>query len=207
MIRKKLLLRLLSITVWMANSFCISAQLHPEEYTEKVMSRTVKYNENKYLPWNEFKTRTIATLNGFDSAGVIPQDKYGGRSDKQFKRTGFYYAIKEKGRWWTVDPDGNAYINLGVVATLPGESDKQRLFTKEKFGSDEKWAESTQQLLLNNGFNALGAWSKNILFANNPQQQKNPLSYTIIKDFMSSYGKKRGGTYQEPGHIGYPDRT
>jgi hypothetical protein len=207
MIRRQDLLKSLSIAVLMANCFCSSAQLHPEEYTEKVMSRTVKYNENKYLPWNEFKTRTMATLNGFNSSKVISQDKYGGRIDKQFKKTGFYYAIKEKGRWWTVDPDGNAYINLGVVATLPGESDKQRVFTKEKFGSDEKWAESTQQLLLSNGFNALGAWSKNILFANNPQQQTNPLSYTIIKDFMSSYGKKRGGTYQEPGHIGYPDRT
>jgi len=184
-----------------------NAQLHPEEYTEKVMSRTVKYQENKYLPWNEFRTRTMATLKGFSGSAIIPQDKYGGRTDRQFRKTGFYYAVKDNGRWWTVDPEGNAYINLGVVAVLPGESDKQRVFTKEKFGTDEKWAEATQKILVDHGFNALGAWSKNVLFSNNPQQQNNPVSYTVIKDFMSSYGKKRGGTYQEPGHIGYPDRT
>ena len=31
-----------------------------------------------------------------------------------------------------------------------------------------------------------------------------PLTYTRIWDFMSSYGKKRGGTYQQSGHTGYP---
>ena len=196
-----LILGLLSITTY--QSF---GQPHPEEYTERVMSRTVKYNEKVYLPWNEFKTRTVATLQGFQK-GNIKRDQYGGRADKKFKKTGFYYAIKENDRWWTVDPDGNAYINVGVVAVLPGESDLQKVYTKSIFGSDARWASATQQVLLDNGFNALGAWSKNILFKENAQQQTKPLSYTIIKDFMSSYGKKRGGTFQEPGHIGYPDRT
>ncbi|MDO8544180.1 MAG: hypothetical protein Q7S40_27375 [Opitutaceae bacterium] len=31
-----------------------------------------------------------------------------------------------------------------------------------------------------------------------------PLAYTRIWNFMSSYGKRRGGTYQQPGHTGYP---
>ena len=30
------------------------------------------------------------------------------------------------------------------------------------------------------------------------------LVYTKIWNFMSSYGKKRGGTYRKPGHTGYP---
>jgi hypothetical protein len=31
-----------------------------------------------------------------------------------------------------------------------------------------------------------------------------PLVYTLIWNFMSGYGKRRGGTYQQPGHTGYP---
>ena len=31
-----------------------------------------------------------------------------------------------------------------------------------------------------------------------------PLVYTRTWNFMSSYGKKRGGTFQQPGHTGYP---
>ena len=32
-----------------------------------------------------------------------------------------------------------------------------------------------------------------------------PLAYTINLDFMSKYGDKRGGTYVQPGHKGYPN--
>jgi hypothetical protein len=207
MIKKPCIAAITLMTVLLPGAIRVAAQPHSEEYTEKVMSRTVKYNEKTYLPWNEFNTRTIETLQGFTKGPAVPLDLYGGRTDKTFKKTGFYYAVKDRGRWWTVDPDGHACINIGLVATLPGESDKQRDFLKQLFGTEEKWGQATQQVLLDNGFNALGAWSKNRLFNATEQQASKPLSYTIIKDFMASYGKQRGGTFQEPGHIGYPDRT
>ena len=51
------------------------------------------------------------------------------------------------------------------------------------------------------GFNGLGAWS-----ATEPLRAVNPpLVYTRIWNFMSSYGAKRGGTYQKSGHMGYPN--
>jgi hypothetical protein len=54
--------------------------------------------------------------------------------------------------------------------------------------------------LHSNGFNGLGAWSD----TERLRQAAHPLVYTRIWDFMSSYGQKRGGTYQQSGHIGYP---
>jgi hypothetical protein len=56
-------------------------------------------------------------------------------------------------------------------------------------------------MLRTNGFNNLGAWSD----AGTLRQAAHPLVYTRILNFMSSYGAKRGGTYQQPGHTGYPN--
>jgi hypothetical protein len=184
-----------------------SAQPHLEEYTEHVMSRNVKSQEKEYMPWNEYATRTIATLKGFQKGREPQLDMYGGRTDLKFKKTGFYYVVNDKGRWWNVDPEGNAFINVGVVAVLPGESEKQGIYAQQLYGSTAKWSKATHELLLENGFNSLGAWSKYQYFKEDPLQRSHPISYTIIKDFMSTYGKKRGGTYQESGHIGYPDKT
>jgi hypothetical protein len=197
---------LAAISTLLILSIQLYAQPHPEEYSETVSSRKVKSEEKEYLPWTDFKTRTVATLNGY-TEHPMPLDLYGGRTDKKFKKNGFYYAVKDHGRWWTVDPDGNACLNIGVVTVMPGESQKQQAYLRQKFGTEEKWADSTRQLLSDYGFNALGAWSATALFKTEAGQQGRPLSYTIIKDFMGSYGKKRGGIFQEPGHLGYPDKT
>lgn len=71
----------------------------------------------------------------------------------------------------------------------------------ERFGSAQKWASSTSHLLWKHGFNGAGAWSAvELLRTAEPR-----LSYTRIWNFMGAYGKRRGGTYQKPGHIGYPN--
>jgi len=57
------------------------------------------------------------------------------------------------------------------------------------------------------GFNCAGSWSdyKTIIEANKTAEK--PLAYTINWNFMSSYGKVRGGTFQQPGHVGYPQNA
>jgi hypothetical protein len=37
------------------------------------------------------------------------------------------------------------------------------------------------------------------------KNSEKPMAYTENWNFMSSYGRKRGGTYQQPGHTGYPN--
>jgi len=71
---------------------------------------------------------------------------------------------------------------------------------RRKFSTKVKWASSTSELLAEHGFNGLGAWSD----IKNLPCPDTPLVYTKILNFMSAYGKQRGGTYQASGHTGYP---
>jgi hypothetical protein len=183
------------------------------EYSLKVESRVSKSKEKEYGEWKEYPTRCLETLNGFRpgapaSAGGPPSlDKYGGRTDLRLPATGFFHAVKVKGRWWVADPEGNAFINIGMVDVAPAATETERVAMKTEFGDVSGWAEKTSELLSECGFNALGAWSNVDVFRQTQRQKTRPLTYTIIQNFMSDYGKKRGGTYQDPGHTGYPDRT
>lgn len=177
------------------------------EYSLKVEASVVNSKEKTYGPWKTYPTRSFQTLDGFKSSKV-KTDKYGGRKDKKLAEgSGFFTTKKVNDRWWLLDPEGNAFINVGLVAVSPAASEREKAALQEKYGDNSRWADETHELLLKNKFNALGAWSNNELFKKSAYQDKKPLTYTIIKNFMSDYGKKRGGTYQESGHIGYPDRT
>jgi len=132
-------------------------------------------------------------------------DSYGGLKKIQHTATGFFRAEKINGRWWIITPDGHPCINMSVNAVTLGNSDKQKEHFRKIFGTREKWTADTRNYLQSLGFNGLGAWSDYKLFIADEQQKKNPLAYTIIWNFMNSYGKERGGTYQKPGHIGYPN--
>ncbi|MFT3823883.1 MAG: hypothetical protein QM731_08175 [Chitinophagaceae bacterium] len=183
-----------------------SAAQTPGEYTLKVDSRVAKSKEKTYGEWSTLPTRSIATLQQYKSAKVT-LDQYGGRTDLSFKSTGFFRATKVKDRWWIVDPAGHAFVNIGMVSVSTGPSETEKAALKEKFGDAATWATKTYDLLRDNGFNALGAWSDVDVAKTNAATSKRPLTYTIIKSFMSDYGKKKGGTYQQPGHTGYPDNT
>jgi len=184
-----------------------SASSQTQEYPIKVKASMANSQEKKYGEWKEYPTRSMASLIGYKTNNNIPLDKYGGRTDKHFKATGFFTTIKDNGRWWVIDPDGNAFVNIGLVSVLPASTQREKEAMNLKYGSASNWAEETQKLITNNGFNALGAWSKVELFKKTASQNKKPVAYTIIMNFMSDYGKQRGGTYQEAGHMAYPDRT
>ena len=70
---------------------------------------------------------------------------------------------------------------------------------KEKFGAPEKWAAATAKLLHDYGFTGTGAWSSVDLFRAAPER----VVYTQIWNFMSSFGKLKKLTFQQPGHTGY----
>ncbi len=152
--------------------------------------------------WKEYPTRTIHHLPGFRPATMeTATSKYGGLLARKVEATGFFYPKKIDGRWWLVDPEGYLFIHEAVVSLTPGPSANSRAALKEKFGTDEKWADYTTNMLKQHGFNGTGAWSNTNLI----RKSATPLVYTLIWNFMSSYGKKRGGTYQQPGHTGYPN--
>jgi hypothetical protein len=185
----------------------LQANAQSNEYTLTVEAKVANSEKKTFGEWKSYPTRTLATLNGYAPGKKTDIDKYGGRKDRKETATGFYYAKKINGRWYNIDPEGNLFFNLGVVNVSTGTSERSKQALQDKYGDKAGWATETAQLLRSNGFNAYGAWTDNAAMLNTTTQDRKPLAYTIIKNFMSDYGKKRGGTYQESGHMGYPDRT
>ncbi len=162
----------------------------------KVKAKKKYYHSDgtrSYSEWCEFDTRTLYSL---DTA-VLPKEPakniYGGRLDKSTTATGFFYVKQVNGRWWLIDPVGNYYINKGIVSLRPNSSLGEH--------SKSSWLEESEKLLLSNGFNGVGNWS----FADLLKEHNSKLAYTRGFTFMQGYGKQRGGTFQQPGHIGYPN--
>lgn len=184
-----------------------NAQPHREEYSLQVEAMVPNSEKKTYGEWKKYPTRTIETLQGYVPGKPVAQNRYGGRTDRRLKATGFFHAVKEKGRWWIVDPEGYPMVNIGMNNVSTAATDSARGLMMQRYGSREAWAAQTQQLLDSLGFNAFGAWSDNETLLKNKQQADRPFSYTIIRNFMSDYGKKKGGTYQASGHTGYPDNT
>jgi hypothetical protein len=155
-------------------------------------------------PGGTWKKQPTRTLEDLPSAVQTKTDgaltAYGGRSDRRGKATGFFHAEQIGGRWWLVDPEGGLFVHKAVVSVAPLRTTGAQAVWREKFGNDEGWAAQTMALLREHGFNGTGAWTDTAKLRAAPQ----PPAYTLIWNFMSSYGKKRGGTYQKPGHTGYP---
>jgi len=153
--------------------------------------------------WKHFETWTLAHAAGFQPrTGPAKMDTYGGDVARRAVATGFFYQKKIGERWWLVDPEGNQFIHVAMCSVTPGtHSDKARAAFERKFGSNEKWAEQTAAQMRANGFNGSGSWSMDAVLSKAPHR----VAYCPNWNFMSSYGKKRGGTFQKPGHTGYPN--
>jgi hypothetical protein len=140
-------------------------------------------------PWQEYPTRLVATLPSYTATTDADLSRYGGFKRDRFTATGFFRTERVGRRWWLVDPEGYPFIHVGVVnVKFPGS------------GTPEAWAESATSLLHAHRFNGAGAWSDTALL----RAAKAPVAYTLIWNFMSAYGARRGGMYQKSGHMGYP---
>ena len=147
-----------------------------------------------------YPTTTVAHLPGFE-ATPVKLGKFGGWMEgKRHKATGFFYPKKVGDRWWLIDPEGHRFLHVAVVAVRAGSSPANKRAFPAKFGTMETWRDATVKLLGDHGFNGTGNWSDDAVLATAPQR----LVYTTRLSFMGSYGKKRGGVYQKPGHLGYP---
>jgi hypothetical protein len=154
--------------------------------------------------WKAYPTRYLAQP-VVDERGRSGEQfsQYGGTTRKRLQALGYFYAKKVAGRRWFVDPDGYLFIHKGVVSVAPGKSTYSQSALERVFGDAAGWAKETTKLLKDHGFNGTGSWSNAELL----QSSGNPVAYTLIWNFMSEYGKERGGTYQLPGHTGYPNHA
>ena len=163
---------------------------------------TVEATEKPGQEWKPMPTQTLDTLAG---AATLQADSdlssYGGQKNHKEKATGFFHTAKVNGRWWLVDPEGCLFLNKGMssVTIIPTPGAQAAL--DQKFGNPDKWAGDTTEMLRDYGFNSFGAWSDTAKL----RAVAHPAAYTRIWNFMSAYGERRGGTYQQSGHIGYPE--
>lgn len=167
-----------------------------------VSSQTVDAMPKPGGKWDAKPTRTLEDIQG--AAGLLPDrnlGKFGGLMTRQQKATGFFRTTKVNGRWWLVDPEGGLYLHRAVNSVVMSRTVGAQAAFEKKFRNSADWAGKTSSLLREHGFNGTGAWSDTA----NLRAASSPLAYTRIWNFMASYGKKRGGTYQKPGHTGYPN--
>lgn len=150
--------------------------------------------------------RTVASLPEF-SETVPALNRWGGRTDRAAKSTGFFHARKIGDRWWMVDPDGGLFLHVGVDSVIPGKSETNRKVLSEVFGSPEMWALATTDLFRDLGFNGLGSWSDIVQLRDVPK----PLVYTIIgvlgkgSGFMTGFGSSLKVTRPGAGHTSFPN--
>jgi len=150
----------------------------------------------------EYQTRILEHLKDFAPQAAPQYDNYGGWIPKKHEATGFFYPKKIDGRWWLIDPEGYRFLHVAVNAVRPGDSPQNRRAFPGKFATEARWRDATIDLLEEHGFNGTGCWSADELLAGGPRR----VVYTATCRFMSGYGRRRGGTFQEPGHTGYPNK-
>lgn len=138
--------------------------------------------------WKPKETYTLDQLVGYEEQADPEYSKYGGMAGTQVEATGFFYTKKVNDRWWLVDPDGHLFIHKAICSVGPGNSENFSRSLKEKYGTEEVWAESIMEWLKALGFNGTAAWSKNEMLS----KTKNRPVYVQMWGFMSSYAKQRG---------------
>lgn len=150
--------------------------------------------------WRCYPTRTLELIKGYTPKGEsVRLDKFGGWEGEDFGASGFFRADRLDGRWWLIDPEGHRYLSIGVNTVSPSRYAGEAL--RKKFGTAEQWAEETTSALRGMGFNSKGSGGpKDIAVM---RGATNPLPYTWLMGFMSSFGKEKGLTYVTSGHAGY----
>lgn len=180
--------------VLLAQAANLSAQTQPPTMVSAAFKDPSK-------EWKDYPTRTLedfpAAIREQTDSGATT---YGGRLGARTKATGFFHTTKLDGRWWLVDPEGSLAIYRGVAAVNPLQTAGAKAAFQGKFGSESNWAAQTTALLREHGFIGAGAWSNTEVL----RSVSHPLVYTRVLNFMGNYGRKRGGTYSQPGHTGYP---
>jgi hypothetical protein len=161
--------------------------------------RLVRARRKPTDEWREYPTRTLDDVAGFRPAKPPETDAYGGRLDRKQRATGFFYPAKLGKRWYLIDPAGNPYLQAGICSLAPGKSANGLRNLKERFGTPEKWAAATSDLLRANGFTGSGGWSDVELLRTAPHR----LVYSTTSNFMGDFGRAKKLTHQQSGHLGY----
>jgi hypothetical protein len=149
---------------------------------------------------SEYPTRILAHLSDFEPGEPVELSRYGGWCGQRREARGVFYPERIDGRWWLVDPDGCLFLNIGVNAVQAGTSPQMEKALPVRFGTPEKWRDSTIALLRENGFNGSGAWSDKEFMCQATQR----MVYTPNLRFLAAYGSERRAAYRNGGRTSVP---
>ena len=148
-----------------------------------------------------WRSRPTRTLTG--EAMLPPPEqvnRYGGRTGETARATGFFRTERDtRGRWRLIDPDGGAFISIGVNSVRPNPTTAGRKAMAARYDSEDAWAADTAGMLRAAGVNTLGAWSG----AQALNRQPRPFAYAKQLHWMAEYGARRKGTVPASGHTGF----
>jgi hypothetical protein len=150
-----------------------------------------------------YETRILSHLEDFVPGPAPRLSAYGGwLGGPRQDATGYFHAKQTDGRWWLVDPEGHPFLHVAMNSVSIQSGPQFKAAFPKKYSSDEDWAQQTCDLLRTHGFNGTGNWSDDALL----RTAKPRLVYAYRLDFMGSFGRHLGVTYQVPGHLGYPNQ-
>ena len=131
--------------------------------------------------WGYNNTKLVSMISGYTplSDGTDDFTRYGSCKYLRTDSTGFFYTKKIDGRWWMIDPNGYAGINMGVTSMNSGN------------------IQNDYDRIKNIGFNGIGN------FIGNESQTKtgynlqnyNTFSYTRALNFFLGYKNVRKTYY------------
>lgn len=144
----------------------------PSEYPLPDAKLIDRFGQLKTRDWpgkthseEELVSRLRAALE--DEPGSYPiagWDEYGGDSSRRLAEgTGFFRALKRDGRWYILDPDGNAFFSTGPDCTVI-RSDA-RIDGMERFLDELPSRAEHPELFVKSGFNSPGGLRSCELFS------------------------------------------
>jgi len=88
-------------------------------------------------------------------------DRFGGWAGVTSRATGFFRVEEIDGRWWFIDPDGNAFISIGVnhCSSRSLQMPWNKQIYEEKYGNDAVFFKEVEKILRDWNFNTIGAFS------------------------------------------------
>ena len=163
--------------------------------------------KGKDMPWEFYDACTVKGIDGFIPISKnVSKNKYGSDLSIKGKAIGFFRVEKQKKRWWVIDPFGYRNIQVVINSLRQGKSENNEQEFKNRFGDSKKWMSTTADSLKFYGFHGSGSWSEDDQIQEYNKTTKSPLTFSPNLNFMSGYGKKRGGTVQLAGNTGYPNQ-
>jgi hypothetical protein len=143
--------------------------------------------------WQKTPALTVRELTGFTPGAAVPLSRYGGWTERKFRGSGFFRTERAADRWWLVDPEGCAFLSVGLCSVNLGTFDP--VAVHRTFTNEAAWASQAAGLLRSAGFNTLGRWSKWEAF-----RPQNPIPYTTTLSLMHDYARRRPPANGERGY-------